>query len=76
MPFDRVVGEIASRIPGGRGGGMFMPIVMGGGGGGGGGEGSGDGAAGKSLTPLHSVHAVFLINPLYPSRRSPHVSIL
>ena len=41
MPFDRVVGEIASRIPGGRGGGMFMPIGMGGGGEGGeGGDGS------------------------------------
>ncbi len=73
MPFDRVVGEIASRIPGGRGGGIpFMPIVMGGGGGGG--ESSGDGAGKPISTPLRSRR--FLINTLCPSLRSRYVSIL
>ncbi|TYZ58951.1 hypothetical protein PybrP1_001811 [[Pythium] brassicae (nom. inval.)] len=37
LPFDRVVGELASRIPSGAGGGMMFPFMMGGGGG------SGDG---------------------------------
>lgn len=48
LPFDRMVDQIARRIPGGRGGGMMpIPIGMGGGGGGGeGGEGTGGAEAG------------------------------
>ncbi|RLN91331.1 hypothetical protein BBJ28_00025436 [Nothophytophthora sp. Chile5] len=44
LPFDRVVGEMAARIPRGGGGGMMFPFMMGGGGGGGG-DGSNAGAA-------------------------------
>lgn len=33
LPFDRVVGEMASRIPRGSSGGMMFPFMMGGGGG-------------------------------------------
>uniref|UniRef100_K3XBM2 WW domain-containing protein n=1 Tax=Globisporangium ultimum (strain ATCC 200006 / CBS 805.95 / DAOM BR144) TaxID=431595 RepID=K3XBM2_GLOUD len=50
LPFDRVVGEMASRIPRAGGGGMMFPFMMGGGGNEGGtdgGDGEGnDGAAG------------------------------
>lgn len=47
LPFDRVVGELASRIPSAGGGGMTFPFMMGGGGGGnGGGEGSDSSSAG------------------------------
>ncbi len=54
LPFDRMVDQIARRIPGGRGGGMMpIPVGMGGEGGGGGGveeqagaEGAAEGAAG------------------------------
>lgn len=40
QPPQRMIGEIARRVPGG--GGMIMPVGMGGGGGEGGGEGGGD----------------------------------
>lgn len=47
LPFDRVVGELASRIPSAGGGGMMFPFMMGGGGGSnGGGEGSDGSSAG------------------------------
>lgn len=39
LPFDRVVGELASRIPRTGGGGMMFPFMMGGGGGNNGAEG-------------------------------------
>lgn len=48
LPFDRVVGEMASRIPRAGGGGMMFPFMMGGGSGGGESESGGedtDGAA-------------------------------
>lgn len=44
LPFDRMVDQIARRIPGGRGGGGMMPIPVGMGGGAG--EGGEEGAEG------------------------------
>lgn len=44
LPFDRVVGEMAARIPRAAGGGMMFPFMMGGGG-----EGGGGAAEGESL---------------------------
>ncbi|RLN67979.1 hypothetical protein BBJ28_00025472 [Nothophytophthora sp. Chile5] len=46
LPFDRVVGEMAARIPRGGGGGMMFPFMMGGGGGDGSNAGVADEAAG------------------------------
>ncbi|KAG7391887.1 hypothetical protein PHYPSEUDO_003093 [Phytophthora pseudosyringae] len=45
LPFDRVVGEMAARIPRGGPGGMMFPFMMGGGGGGGGDQDANAGAA-------------------------------
>lgn len=48
LPFDRVIDQMARRMPGG-GGGMFMPLGMGGmGGGGAGGDGSSTGGEGDA----------------------------
>jgi hypothetical protein len=49
LPFDRVVGEIASRVPGGGHRGVMFPFF--GGGGGGGGEAAGDPPGADSAVP-------------------------
>ncbi|KAL4144326.1 hypothetical protein PRNP1_013462 [Phytophthora ramorum] len=48
LPFDRVVGEMAARIPRGGSGGMMFPFMMGGGGGDQGGSAGADEVAGEA----------------------------
>ncbi|KAF4316780.1 hypothetical protein BBO99_00008463 [Phytophthora kernoviae] len=52
LPFDRVVGEMASRIPRGGPGGMMLPFMMGGGGDQGASAGAGDETAAATETPV------------------------